>query len=56
MAGNLLRTGNIFLSFLAALAKLRKATLSFIMSVRLSTRPSFRVKQLGAHWTDFYEF
>jgi hypothetical protein len=56
MAGNLLRRGNIFLSYLVALAKLQKATINLIMSVRLSTRSSFRVKQLGAHWTDFHEF
>jgi hypothetical protein len=36
--------------FLDALAKFRKATLSF-MSVRLSVR----MEQLGTHWTDFGE-
>jgi hypothetical protein len=62
MAGNVLQTGNTFLkgkeilSFLVAFAKLRKATISFIMTACLSTRPSFRMKQLGAHWTDFHEF
>jgi len=30
---------------------LRKATVSFIMSVR----PSVRVEHLGSHWTDFHE-
>ena len=34
-----------------AFAKLRKATTSFVMSVRLSVRK----EQLGSHWTDFYE-
>jgi hypothetical protein len=30
---------------------MRKATISFVMSVR----PSVRMKQLGSHWTDFQE-
>ena len=34
-----------------AFAKLRKATISFVMSVRLS----FRMEQLDLHWTDFHE-
>jgi len=33
--------------FFGAFAKLRKATMSFVMSVRM--------KQLGFHWTDFHE-
>jgi hypothetical protein len=37
--------------FLGAFAKLRKATVSFVMSVRLSVR----MKHLGYHWTDFRE-
>jgi hypothetical protein len=36
---------------LGAFVNLRKATISFIMSVR----PSVRVEQLGSHWTDFHE-
>jgi hypothetical protein len=36
-----------FLTSLGAFAKLRKATISFVMSVRL--------EQLGFHWTDFHE-
>jgi hypothetical protein len=36
-------------TFLGAFAKLRKATISFVMSVCLSA------EQLGSHWTDFYE-
>jgi hypothetical protein len=39
------------LTFLGAFAKLRKATVSFVMSVRLSVR----MEQLGSHWTDFHE-
>jgi hypothetical protein len=34
---------------LGALAKLRKARISFLMSVR----PSVSMKKLGPHWTDF---
>ena len=37
--------------YLDALAKLRKATISFIMSVR----PFVRMEQLGSHGTDFRE-
>jgi hypothetical protein len=37
--------------FSEALAKLRKATISFIMSIRLSVR----MEQLGSHSTDFHE-
>ena len=37
--------------FLCALAKLRKETRNFIMSVC----PSVRMEQLGFHWTDFDE-
>ena len=37
--------------FLGAFVKLRKATISFVMSVR----PSVRLEQLGSHWTDFHE-
>ena len=38
---------------LGAFAKLPKVTVSFVMSVGLSVRPSVRVVQLGSHWTDF---
>ena len=41
--------------FLGAFAKLRKAAISFVMSVRPSVRPSVRMEQLGSHWTDFHE-
>jgi hypothetical protein len=37
--------------FLGAFAKLRKATISFVISVRLPVR----MEQLGSHWTDFHE-
>jgi len=36
---------------LVAFAKLRKATISFVMSVR----PSVHTEQLCSHWTDFHE-
>ena len=42
-------------SVLGALAKLRKATISFVMSIRLSVRPSFRMEHLGSHWTNFHD-
>ena len=42
-------------TLLSAFAKLRKATISFVMSVRPSVRLSVRMEQLGSHWTDFYE-
>ena len=40
---------------LGAFARLRKATISFVMSVCLSLRPSVHMEQLGSHWTDFDE-
>ena len=40
--------------FLGALAALRKATVSFVMSVRFVFL-SARMEQLGFHWTEFYE-
>ena len=36
-------------AFLGAFAKLRKATVSFVMSV------SVRMERVGLNWTDFYE-
>jgi hypothetical protein len=36
---------------LGAFEKLRKATVSFVMSVCLPVR----MEKLGSHWTDFYE-
>ena len=40
-----------YYSILGAFAKLRKVTVSFVMSVCPSM--SFRMEQLGFHWTDF---
>jgi hypothetical protein len=37
--------------FLGTFAKLPKATISFVISARLSVR----MEQLGYHWTDFHE-
>jgi len=42
-------------SFLGTFKKLRKATISFLMSVCSPHRPSVRVEQLGSQWTDFRE-
>jgi len=40
-----------FADFLGAFTKLRKATISFLMSLR----PFVCMEQLGSHWKDFYE-
>jgi len=40
-----------FNPLLGAFAKLRKATMNFVMPVR----PCVRMEQLGAHLTDFHE-
>jgi hypothetical protein len=37
--------------FFGAFAKLRKATISFVMSLR----PAVRMEQLFSHWRDFHE-
>jgi hypothetical protein len=37
--------------YLGGSAELRKATLSFVMSVRQPVRMEY----LGCHWTDFHE-
>jgi hypothetical protein len=37
-------------NFLCSVAKLRKATISFVMSVCLSVS---RLEQLGSHWRNF---
>jgi hypothetical protein len=39
------------LMFLGATAKLRKASMSFVMSIR----PYVRMEQLGSHWTNFHD-
>ena len=44
-----------FVTVLGAFAKLRKANISFFMSVCQSVRPSVRIEQFGSHWTDFHE-
>jgi len=50
---------NNVLQFQGTFAKLRNATISFDMCVRMSVclfvRPSIRMKQLSPHWTDFRE-
>jgi len=43
------------LQFLDAFAKFLKATISFVMSVRPSIRPSVRMEQLGCLWTDVHK-
>ena len=44
-------SGGNLATFFSAFAKLRKAIISFVMSVC----PSVRMEQLGFHWTDFHE-
>jgi len=46
---------SLFIAILGAFPQLRKATISIVMSVRPSVRPSVPTKQLGSHWTDFHE-
>jgi hypothetical protein len=41
----------VYWYFLGAFAKLRKATVSFVASVR----PSVRMQQLGSHWKDIHK-
>ena len=53
--GNTVLKKSIARLFLDAFAKLQKTTISFVMSVRPSARPSLRMEQLGSHWTDFHE-
>jgi len=43
------------LMILGAFAKLRKVTISFVVSVCLFVCPSARTEQVGSHWTDFHE-
>jgi hypothetical protein len=48
--------GNLYCGILVdSVAKLRKAILIFVMSVRLSVRPSLRMEKLGSHRMDFHE-
>jgi len=46
-----MRYGMYVSQLLGSFAKLRKATISFVMSVR----PIVRMEQLGSHWMDFHE-
>ena len=41
--------------FLDEFAKVRKATISFVMSVRHSVSLSVQMEQLGSHWTYFHD-
>jgi hypothetical protein len=41
--------------FLGAFEKVRKATISFVMSVRLFVCQSVGMEQLGSYWMDFDE-
>ena len=45
----------LFLSVLGEFAKLGKATISFVMLIRLSVRPPVYMEQLGSEWTDCHE-
>jgi hypothetical protein len=38
-----------------AIAKMRKATVSFVMAVRSSVCPSVHMEQLSSHWMYFHE-
>ena len=44
-----------FVTVLGAFAKLRKATISFFMSVCQSVLSSVRIEKLGSHWIHFHE-
>jgi hypothetical protein len=46
---------NMLPPLLGAFAKFRKATISFVTSVSLSSRLSLRMEQLCYRWTDFHE-
>ena len=48
---NLVHFLNILVVILGTLGKLRKATISFVMSVR----PPVRMEELCSHWKDFDE-
>ena len=44
------------IGFLGAFANLRKATVSFVMYIRLSVRPSYvRMEKFGSRWKEFHE-
>jgi hypothetical protein len=43
------------LLFVAAFAKLRKATIVFVISLSVFVRLSVRKEERGFHWKDFHE-
>ena len=43
----------VLVAFLGELTKLRKASISFVMSVRSRIHLCVRMKQLDSHWKDF---
>jgi hypothetical protein len=49
------RVGKHLPGIFDAFVKLRKATISFVMTVCLSVPLSVHMKKLGSHWTDFHE-
>ena len=55
MGYNRLILKRFIIAILGAFAKLRKATISFVMGGCPSVRPFARMEQLGSHWTDFHE-
>ena len=40
---------------LGEFGELRKAAISFVISIRMSVRPSIRTEQRYSNWTDFHE-
>ena len=46
---------HLAITFLGASAKLRTATIGFVISVRQSVRPFIRLQKFGSHWKDIYE-
>ena len=49
-----IRFCTIFGFFFGGVAKLRKETVRFVMSVCLSVNPPVRVEQLVPHWMNFH--
>ena len=48
-------TKQYVIQFLGAVAKFRRATISFLASACPSVRPPARMEQLGSHWTDSHD-
>jgi hypothetical protein len=46
---------NALFQALGVFAKVAKVTVSLVMPLCLSVRPSVQMAQLGSHWTDFRE-